>query len=141
MKPPASLIPEPRRDRDAVMSSNATAPPYVDRSPQPGCARGKRGDFVNIPGYRITSEIHRGGQGIVYKAIRESTGQTVAVKVLRWPSLARPEERSRFEREVEVLGSLRHPNIVRLNDGGALDDCCYFVMDFVDGEPLPEWVS
>ena len=36
-----------------------------------------------IAGYTIVREIHRGGQGVVYQAVRESTGRTVAIKVMR----------------------------------------------------------
>ncbi len=67
---------------------------------------------VSIPGYRILSEIHRGGQGVVYQAIQESTRRKVAIKVRREGLCAGPRDKARFEREVQILGQLKHPNIV-----------------------------
>jgi len=43
---------------------------------------------LTIPGYHILREIKRGGQGVVFEARQLSTGQRVAVKVLRDWSLA-----------------------------------------------------
>jgi len=84
-----------------------------------------------IPGYTIRGEINRGGQGVVYRAVQQSTGQVVAVKVLRdaWAL-------DRFERERDVLARLRHPNIVRIIDYGTLATGAYFVMEYVDGGAL-----
>ncbi|MGD9715069.1 MAG: hypothetical protein AB7V46_23875, partial [Thermomicrobiales bacterium] len=36
-----------------------------------------------IDGYEIRSELRRGGQGIVYRALQQSTRREVAIKVLR----------------------------------------------------------
>ncbi len=45
--------------------------------------------------------------------------------------------RSRFEREVQVLGQLDHPNIVRIHDSGVTKDgSCFYVMDYISGKPL-----
>ena len=90
-----------------------------------------------IDGYRIISEVYRGGQGVVYKAIQENTKRTVAVKVMLGGGLASSRQRDRFEREIEVVASLRHPNIVTVYDSGALPDGGhYLAMEFIKGVPL-----
>ncbi len=94
-----------------------------------------------IPGYEILEEIHRGGQGVVYKARRHSTDQLVAIKVLRWGQLARSADQLRFDRELRVLAKLQHPNIVAVHDGGARDDVRYFVMDYVRGRTLQQYAQ
>ncbi len=94
-----------------------------------------------FPGYELRGEIHRGGQGIVYQAIQKSTGRTVAIKMLREAAFAGPTERSRFEREVQVLAALKHPNIVTIHDSGNADGHLYFVMDFIAGRPLDAYVA
>src|SRR5205085_4328586 len=91
--------------------------------------------------YTITGEVHRGGQGIVYSAIQKSTGRRVAIKVMMQGPFARREEALRFEREVQILGQLDHPNIVGILDSGVSRGLFYFVMEFVDGESLGDWMS
>lgn len=89
-----------------------------------------------IPGYERVREIHRGGQGIVYEAVQASTGRTVAVKLMREGPFATAAERARFDREIQTLLQLDHPNIVAIYDTGVTAGCHYFVMDYVAGAPL-----
>mgnify|MGYP001312290202 CR=1 FL=1 len=90
-----------------------------------------------VPGYAVEEEIYRGGQGAVYKARQLSTGRAVAVKVMRDGQLATARDAARFEREIHILGRLNHPNIVGVVDSGTLGGgTAYFVMDYVQGEPL-----
>lgn len=89
-----------------------------------------------FPGYELLHEIHRGGQGIVFKAVQIATRRTVALKWLRNGPHATPRERSRFEREVEILAHLRHPHVVTIHDSGVTAGHFYCVMDCVEGQPL-----
>lgn len=93
-----------------------------------------------LPGYQILREIHRGGQGVVYQAIQNSTGSRVAIKVMREGPFAGAADRARFEREVRVLGQLGHPNIVAIHDSGIAAGCYYLVVDYVSGLPLDQFV-
>lgn len=94
-----------------------------------------------VPGYRILSEIHRGGQGVVYQAIQESTQRKMAIKVLKEGPFADRIELARFEREVDVLSRLNHPHIVAIHDRGLVAGHAYYVMDYVAGEPLDAHVA
>jgi serine/threonine protein kinase/Flp pilus assembly protein TadD len=94
-----------------------------------------------IPGYRIVSEIHRGGQGIVYRATQLAAKRTVALKVLLQGAFATARQRKRFEREIDLAASLQHPNVVRVYDGGTTaDGRHYFAMEYIEGVPLDEYV-
>lgn len=93
-----------------------------------------------LPGYRIIEEIHRGGQGVVYKATQESTDRFVAIKVLRDTHLLGESDILRFEQEVRILGRLRHPNVVRIYDSRVADGRFYYVMDYIPGAALDEYV-
>ncbi|MEL6369184.1 MAG: protein kinase [Pseudomonadota bacterium] len=96
-----------------------------------------------IGAYRIDGVIGRGGMGAVYKGVRDAGDfdHTAAIKVIR-PGLLRDELVERFQRERQILADLNHPGIARLLDGGTLEDGApYFVMEFVDGQPLTEWAD
>ncbi len=95
----------------------------------------------DLPGYVVQREIHRGGQGIVYLAVQKSTQRRVAVKVLRGGAFSSSSNRVRFEQEVRILSSLKHPNIVTVHDCGLGQDCAYFVMEYVEGNRLDEFVK
>lgn len=100
------------------------------------------GGTPTITGYSDLRELRRGGQGIVYTATQDSTKRRVAIKILLEGSLASTSTRRRFEREIEVVAGLTHPNIVRVYDSGRTLGTAggfpYYIMEFVDGVPLDE---
>ena len=85
--------------------------------------------------YEFKSLIGKGSAAYVILADDHELNTPVAVKILR------PEVASvvgdRFRREVEMLSSLEHPNILRLLDHGTLErHGLFLVTPFVDGETL-----
>jgi serine/threonine protein kinase len=94
-----------------------------------------------IEGYEIVDEMPRGGQAVVYKAIHTATKTNVAIKVLLPTLMASPRARYYFEREAELIASLDHPNIVGIRDSGIIHHQYYFVMQYIDGEPLERYVQ
>jgi serine/threonine protein kinase len=95
----------------------------------------------SVPGYQILHSIHRGAQGVVYYAVQEETGRQVAIKFLREGVHASESTRKRFEREIELVQSLRHPNIIEvLESGVSTTGHLYYVMDHVRGLPLHRYV-
>jgi serine/threonine protein kinase len=91
--------------------------------------------------YRVLRELGSGGMGVVYLAMRsdEVYRRLAAVKVIR-PELRDNPLKDRFLREREILATLDHPNIARIVDGGSTPNGLpYFVMDYVDGQPLDEY--
>ncbi len=102
-------------------------------------ARAASPSAPSIPGYSKLEEIGRGGQGIVYSAIQTSTSRRVAIKVLLDGALASGAARRRFEREIELVASLRHPGIVGVFDSGLTSDGrLYCVMEFLPGRSLAD---
>jgi serine/threonine protein kinase len=93
-----------------------------------------------IEGYEILEEMPRGGQAAVYKAIHTATKTKVAIKVLLPTLLASARARYYFEREAELIASLDHPNIVSIRDSGIIHHQYYFVMQYIDGQPLERYV-
>ena len=87
--------------------------------------------------YRVRREIARGGMGLVFEAEHITTGQRVALKVLSAAHLGRGPGAKRLLREARILGALRHPNVVRVQDAGT---CAlhgpYLALELIDGRPL-----
>jgi len=96
-----------------------------------------------IGAYRLVNEIGRGGMGAVYLAVRDDGQfeQQVALKVIK-RGMDSEEVVRRFRRERQILADLAHTNISRLLDGGmTADGRPYFVMEYVDGLPIDEYVQ
>ncbi len=94
-----------------------------------------------IPGYTLTSEIDRGGMGIVYEARQLSTKRTVAIKTLPGGPFAAPAALKRFQREIELAARLEHSAIVRVLESGDAAGLAYYAMDFVKGVTLQRYIA
>lgn len=88
--------------------------------------------------YRLVALIARGGMGEVYRGERADGQyeQQVAIKLVR-ESLDREFLLQRFDAERRILATLDHPNLAKLLDAGVTaEGSPYFVMEYVDGEPI-----
>jgi predicted Ser/Thr protein kinase len=91
---------------------------------------------TEIGGFRIESEIGRGGMGIVYLARQASPDRWVALKVIA-PTFANdPTFRERFQRETDAAASIEHPNIVPIYGAGEVDGQLYLAMRYIEGTDL-----
>ena len=108
------------------------APTGADRAADATCAP---------PGYDIGEELHRGGQGVVYRAVQRATQRPVALKILLGGTAAAARNRRRFEREVDLAARLRHPNIVTVYDSGVDQGCPWYAMELVEGRPLDQYAE
>jgi WD40 repeat protein/serine/threonine protein kinase len=91
-----------------------------------------------VGNYELLEEVGRGGMGAVYRAIRADREyeSEVAIKLI-WPGFESEEILSGFRQERQIMASFSHPNIARMLDGGTTEDGWpYFVMEFIDGQPL-----
>ena len=87
--------------------------------------------------YEILRMLGEGGTARVFKALDVRTGKHVAVKVIDGPQAKTATWAERLLREVELLKSIRHPNVVEVLDGGRRDDGTPFlVMENLQGETL-----
>jgi serine/threonine-protein kinase len=100
-------------------------------------------DGARLGRYRTVREIGRGGMGRVYLAEQEGEGfaRRVALKLMRE---AGPRVVRRFLAERQILARLRHEGIARLLDVGMAEGpggerTPYFAMEYVDGQPLPDY--
>jgi tRNA A-37 threonylcarbamoyl transferase component Bud32 len=91
--------------------------------------------------YELIEPLGQGGMAQVYKARQPLIERFVAVKVMQ-PFLADSEQFvSRFMREAQRLGQLRHPNIVSVIDFDIVDGTHFLVMDYVGGPSLENYLD
>jgi serine/threonine protein kinase len=90
--------------------------------------------------YTILEELGRGGMGVVYKAICPDREGAVAVKTL----LSQSDNLMsllRFRREIDLLVSLSHPNLIKIYDTGRVKDVFYYSMELIDGPALSQLID
>lgn len=94
--------------------------------------------LVAIDGIELLDELGHGGMGVVYRARQLRLDRFVAVKLVADEHATDPRFRARFVDEAKLLARLDHPGIVAVHDWGEIDECCYLVMELVDGKSLSD---
>ena len=101
----------------------------------------RRFDDLIMGNYEILDRLGAGGMGAVYKARHKRMKRIVALKVLS-KEVARTETfLQRFQREVETIARLTHPNVVMAFDADEAPAGPFLVMEFVDGRDLTSEVN
>jgi serine/threonine protein kinase len=95
----------------------------------------------SIGRYQVKRLLGGGGMGVVYCAFDPNLQREVAIKVMREGPFAGWRDRARFDREVQILSTLKHPSIVSIHDSGVASGSHYFVMDYISGQPLDVFKS
>jgi tRNA A-37 threonylcarbamoyl transferase component Bud32 len=96
---------------------------------------------TRIGRYEIRSELGRGGMATVYRAYDPSFEREVAIKVLPRELMHDPQFSERFRREMKMIASLEHPAIVPVYDMGEEAGEPYFVMRYMPGGSLTQWIE
>jgi len=91
--------------------------------------------------YEIKGELGRGGMATVYRGYDPSFEREVAIKVLPREFLHDPQFHDRFKREIKTIAALEHPAIVPVYDVGDEDGVPYFVMRYMPGGSLSQWIE
>jgi serine/threonine-protein kinase len=86
--------------------------------------------------YRLDAEIARGAIGTVWRGMDVTTGEPVAVKLLRAEAGAVPALMQGFLTEAEILAGLDHPSVIRVRDLVPVPRGYAIVMDLVRGLDL-----
>ncbi|HEX2685685.1 MAG TPA: serine/threonine-protein kinase [Kofleriaceae bacterium] len=94
---------------------------------------------LQIPGYHLERLIGEGGFGQVWGARRQVDGQVVAIKVLHLELVQSVDAMTRFQRELDAIERLNHPNVVHgLGHGTLADGRPYLVLEYIEGPSLRE---
>lgn len=90
--------------------------------------------------YRIVRPLGAGGMGVVTLAHDERLDRQVAIKFIR-PELFENEGlRELFETEARAMARVTHANVLTVHSFGEHDGIPYFVMEYVEGPTVDDWL-
>lgn len=88
--------------------------------------------------FDLEEKLGVGGMGIVYRARYRKNDRVVALKLLTPQLTENPRLVARFEREMEILEKLDHPNITRYYGGGVIKGQHFYAMRLMRGGTLAQ---
>ncbi len=98
-------------------------------------------EAMQLGQYKLDRRIGEGGIGSVYRASHALLRRATAIKLLK-PDRVSPDDLDRFEREVQHMSQLTHPNTVAVYDYGRnLDGVFYYAMEYLAGIDLEQLVQ
>lgn len=116
-----------------------------------------QGTLLHGDTYKIEKVLGQGSFGITYLAEHTKLAKKVAIKEFFMKELnSRSEDGSitgmsdgslsqsycqKFQKEADNLSRLDHPNIVRVTDSFSENGTFYYVMDYIDGQNLNDYVK
>ena len=89
----------------------------------------------------IKEKLGEGTFGKVKLGINRQTNETVAIKILDKKRIVKERDKKRLEREINILKSLRHPNIVFLYCDIQTNSYIYLIMEYIKGTELLHYIS
>jgi serine/threonine-protein kinase len=98
-------------------------------------------DELTIGPYQVLDRLGEGGVSEVFKAWDTCKGRVVALKVLRQHLASRSSVVQQFQRELQAVTRLSHPNIIKTWDANQVGSLHYFAMEFVEGMDLDRFVQ
>jgi len=92
--------------------------------------------------YEVIRYLGSGATGSVFVAVDRLLEDTaIAIKVLRTSAARNQDQIKRFLREVKLMNSVNHRNVVRTFDAGSDKDLIYFTMELVQGVSLERMIE
>ena len=86
--------------------------------------------------FKLGEQIGQGGMGTVYKALDLSSGEDVAVKIIRGDMAGQAQAMRRLQKESRVMRELCAPQIMRLIDAGEDQGVHYLALELIQGSDL-----
>ena len=96
---------------------------------------------MQIQNYKILSPLGEGGMAKVYLAEHNLLGNNTAIKLLNKEYIHNENIRNRFLAEAKSMARMSHPNIIKVVDLIDQNDTVAFVMEYVEGETLKEYIE
>lgn len=103
------------------------------------------GELIQLGRYEIIRVLGSGAMGVVYEGQDNKLHRHVAIKTIIKNALIDAGQAAdyseRFMREAQAVAQLNHPNIVTVYDFGEEGDISYFVMEFIQGHELKQFLD
>lgn len=130
---------------EAETAVDTVPSPLLSVSSPPANVEMTQVPFLGIPpftlgNYEVLERLGMGGIGVVYKARHSQLKKLVAIKLLRPERPPDAKTAARFRREIQAIGQLDHPHIVRATDAGEFQGTHFLVMELLDGQNLHDLV-
>jgi eukaryotic-like serine/threonine-protein kinase len=97
-----------------------------------------RPQVLTFGSYVILEFLGKGTMGKVYKASHRMMGRVVALKILEPRYITSTRSLARFQREMQLVGRLDHPNVIRAFDADRVGDCHFIAMEYIEGFTLED---
>ena len=94
-----------------------------------------------IKNYKVNKELGRGGMAAVFLAHDNKFDTSVAIKLLNKEFMYNDNIRKRFLAEARSMFKMSHPNIIKVTDLIEEDDTVAFVMEYIEGETLKDYID
>jgi serine/threonine protein kinase len=91
--------------------------------------------------YTLKSKLGEGGMATVYLADDHKFHTEVALKMLKKEFVSNENIKKRFLAEARSMFRMSHPHVIRVSDLIDEEDTVAFVMEYVEGETLKEYVD
>ena len=88
---------------------------------------------LDIPEYEVIKKLGKGGMGAVYLVRNKTTGQKSALKIMLPKAELMVKSKVYFRREIDLMMSLQHPNIIKYYDACRVGGISYYVMELCKG--------
>ncbi len=95
----------------------------------------------SIGSYEVVERLGEGMLGAVYKVKHASTGQVLALKILRPKLVAEEIDSDRFNHELQATKQIIGGGVVKILDTGEFDGTLFYTMDYVDGCSLRDLMN
>ncbi len=115
-----------------------TQPVKPESLPTPQPKSREEQTYGDLSHYELGPMIGEGATSKVYLAQHKVTKDKAAVKILSFPS---PELIAIFDREMDLLEKLSHPNIVSIKGKGLYKNKPYFITEYLEGKDLEKVIE
>ncbi|MBC7812497.1 MAG: serine/threonine protein kinase, partial [Burkholderiales bacterium] len=95
----------------------------------------------HLGGCTLLAELGSGGMATVYRAVRESDGAALAIKIISPKLTVSQQFITRFEREARVMQAFEHPYILPVYEFGQQDGLIYLMMALIEGGDLRDYLN